>query len=100
MAKTAEEKCLDALKKVMLHYYEKEDYIAFGGYSECSVCLEKKDNTWEVYYGEHMSHFDSKFFSDIPVACLAAIDKVGFPKDMSEAKQEFIMLITDTEKYA
>ena len=100
MAKTAEEKCLDALKTVMRNRYNDENYIVVGEYAECATCLEKKDGKWEVYHGERLNHYDSQFFTDILTACLTAIEKVGSPDDMSEAKQEFTTLITDTEKYA
>ena len=100
MAKTAEEKGLNALKTVMQNRFNDEDYIVIGEYAECATCLEKKDDKWELYHGERLNHYNSKFFSDILSACLAAIEKVGYPEDMSEAKQEFTTLITDTEKYA
>ena len=90
MANISEEKCIDALKEILVRCFGDENKVVVGDYAECATCLEKQDEGWDLYHGERLNHYNSQFFGDIKDACLAAIDKAGYPEDMQEAKNEFL----------
>ncbi len=93
MLMASEQKCINALKMAVDKCYSEADYSLFS-YSECAVCLEKKDDIWEVYYGERCAHHDSESFSNILEACICFIKKLGSNTNTKGMIQDFTEYLT------
>lgn len=52
-------------------------YFHLGGYAEECVCLERRNNGWEVYVGERGSHFDTTGYDELLLACIEVFDRLA-----------------------
>lgn len=92
MDKIREQKCLDALEKVLSSKYP-HTYYCLTGYQESSVCLQVCEGGWEVYCGERNKHFESVVYDSIYEASLAVLKKIGLDAS-SRLIDEFFDIIS------
>ena len=70
-----------------------ENEFSLGQDAEQRVCLDKNDNSWEVYIVERGISFEKSVYEDCFDACIEVINQLADSKQMfEEAKEKFGMV--------
>lgn len=92
MDRVNENICINTLNEV-LENNGLRGYYSLHGYAEQACCLEKHDNTWEVFGGERGNHYDSTIYNDVLGACMEMLRRLATHRDLEILENQFVELL-------